>query len=118
MREKTPRAKEIKTKPHNRHTGAKNCSKGMTSSSSIGRVPSVSGGIITFFTTGIGPWTSYNPSLWLKVASPNNEPGPRAAIQNKEKIEPSKNKSQAGNKSNNYFHSAIINLLKRPAAHF
>jgi len=56
----------------------------MTSSSSIGRVPSVSGEIKTFFTTGIGPWTSYNPILWLKVASPNKEPGARAAAKKKQ----------------------------------
>lgn len=36
-------------------TGAKNCNRGMTSSSSIGKLPSVSGGMKTFLTTGIGP---------------------------------------------------------------
>jgi hypothetical protein len=52
----------------------------MTSSSSIDKVPSASGGMKTFFTTGIGPWTSYSPSLWLNVASPKSEPGARAEI--------------------------------------
>lgn len=37
----------------------------------------------TFFTTGIAPWTSYNPILWLKVIRPNKDPGTRAANERK-----------------------------------
>jgi hypothetical protein len=51
----------------------------MISSRSIGKAPSESGGMNTFFTIGIGPWTSYNPILLLNVKSPNNDPGERAA---------------------------------------
>jgi len=51
----------------------------MASSRATGRPSSsMSGGIKAFFTTGIGPWTSYSPILWLKVISPNREPGIRA----------------------------------------
>jgi len=51
----------------------------MASSRATGRPSSSkSGGIKTFFTSGIGPWTSYNPILWLNVISPNREPGIRA----------------------------------------
>ena len=64
---------------HNIHTGAKNEQRGMISSRSIGKAPSESGGMNTFFTIGIGPWTSYNPILLLNVKSPNNDPGERAA---------------------------------------
>jgi hypothetical protein len=39
---------------------------------------SESGGMKTFFTTGIGPCTSYKPILWLNVISPKREPGIRA----------------------------------------
>jgi hypothetical protein len=37
--------------------------------------PSKSGGIKMFFTTGIDPWRSYTPILWLNVISPNRKTG-------------------------------------------
>ncbi|KAJ0714795.1 hypothetical protein HanPI659440_Chr13g0493431 [Helianthus annuus] len=52
----------------------------MASSSSIDRFPSGSAGRKTFFTTGIGPCTSYKPNLWLNVASPKRDPGARAIM--------------------------------------
>ena len=61
------------------HTGAKKELRGIASSRSTGICPSNSGGIITFFTTGTGPCTSYSPILWLNVASPKRTPGSNAA---------------------------------------
>lgn len=61
-------------------TGAKKDNKGITSSSSICVVSSDSGYMKTFFTTGIGPCTSYKPILWLNVISPKSDPGPRAVV--------------------------------------
>lgn len=61
----------------------------MTSSSSSDRVSSVSEGIKTFFTTGIAPWTSYSPILWLKVASPKSAPDGTAAKEGKKMKEKS-----------------------------
>jgi hypothetical protein len=55
----------------------------MISSRSTCKAPSESGGINTFFTIGIGPWTSYNPILLLNVKSPNSDPGKRAALHQK-----------------------------------
>lgn len=68
------------TNIYKKRTGAKNENRGMTSSRSIGAVSSDSGWMKTFFTTGIGPWTSYKPILWLNVANPKSDPGPRAVM--------------------------------------
>jgi len=110
------RKRKALAKKLNKRTGAKNEDRGMTSWSSIDKVPSESWGMKTFFTTGMGPWTSYKPILWLNVAKPNSDPGPRAWSKDKRK----QNLKFPPVQSINLYSkdSSITNLLKQLKGHF